>query len=147
MQTATETQGLKIQPVNWEESRKILADKFNDREHWILIVHSLASRLLVEIEQRYYTGEKSRDWTMVVAEHCGQSFTVVAARKRHMHPYQFASLLRQVIKIHMGERDLLKRYFQIMAPSEAMDLAYEVADRIFESWRLKFSERKQFLQR
>src|SRR5262245_6273386 len=134
MQTTTENQeSLTVQPVSLREAREILAEKYHDGQHWIIIAQPLAARLLDEIEQRYYQGGKSRDFTKIVADHGGYTFTVAAALKRHMRPYQFTSLLRQVIRVGMDEQDLLRRRLQILALSEAMGAAYELADELFES--------------
>jgi hypothetical protein len=123
-------EGLCVTPIGWEKTREILIEKFNNREHWVLIVHALKARLIVEIEERYYAGEKNQGLTLTVAFQTGQPFSLVAARKRHMRGYQLASLLRQVAGYHTSERELLARDLLIVAPDALMGAATELANTL-----------------
>ena len=128
MQATIETRdGCKIRPLTWREGHEILREKFSDREHWMMIVHGSAVCLLIEIEQRYYAGDRNGDFTLITAFHRGHLFAVVAAKKRHMPAYKFASMLRQYTDVRLSERELLRRDLLIIAPDALMDAATELA--------------------
>jgi len=129
---ATENQASpQIRVIGWQEVREIMADKFNDREHWMMIVHGSAAHLLIEIEERYYSGDRNKDFTLITCVECGEVFGVIAARKRHMLAYQLVSLLRQVADAHISEREVLQRDVGIVAPDWSMDAAMELTTRLF----------------
>ncbi|HKQ90194.1 MAG TPA: hypothetical protein VJZ77_05900 [Blastocatellia bacterium] len=130
MQETNIQSGWPVCLIDWPDARAILEEKFDDREHWLLIIHGSAMRLLVEIEGRYYADERNKDFTVIAAIHCGHPFSIVAARKRHMLAYQLVSLLRQFTDAHISEREVLQRDVGIVAPDWAMDAAMELT-RLF----------------
>jgi hypothetical protein len=116
-----------IRPIDLSEARAILRTKFTGHAHWLMAIHGNAAKLLIEIEQRYYSGEKNSDFTLITGFHCGHVFAVVAAKKRHMPAYKLASMLRQYTDVRLSERELLRRDLLIVAPDALMDAATELA--------------------
>src|SRR5262245_37489306 len=51
--TTTEQPGLRVTPIDWDETVRILGEKYEGREHWIAVVHASAVPLIVEIEEKY----------------------------------------------------------------------------------------------
>jgi|SRR5882672_395872 len=136
-----ETQdGYKVRPLTWPDARSIMRPLFDGREHWTMVIHGSALRLLIEIEERYYTGERNPDLTVIATFHRGQPFALVAARKRHMPAYKLASMLRQFTDVRLSERELLKRDLLIVAPDPLMDAATELAASLLSSDDLAMSE-------
>jgi len=134
MNTTTLQPRWPIRPINLSEARTILGEKFADREHWMLIVHGSATPFLIEIEKRYYAGEKNSDFTLITYVEGGEVFGVVAAKKRHMLGYQLVSMLRQITNVGMSEREILRRDLVVIAPGETLIMAaLRLVDRLF--WR------------
>src|SRR5262245_59311678 len=130
-----------IRPIDLSEARTILGEKFTDREHWMLIVHGSATPFLIEIEKRYYAGEKNEDFTLITFCRVGEVFAVVAAKKRHMLGYQLVSMLRQFTSMRMSEREILRRDLIIVAPGEVLiKAALRLADRLLAEDDLAMSE-------
>lgn len=127
MQTTTVQGRWSVRPLDWEEGRAILRPLFADSEHWLMILHASGGRLLIEIEDRYFTDEKNPDLTVIAAVHRGQPFVLVAAKKCHMSARQYAKLLRQFTDISISARDLRERDLNIIAPDALMDAATELA--------------------
>ena len=133
MQTETQP-GFKVRPIGWEEACEIMQPLFDGREHWIAVIHATAVDLLIQIENRYYAGEKNADLTLICTTWRGQPYGLVAMRKRHMLAYQYASLLRQAGNMKIRERELLRRDVMVVAPfwlvdGDAMELAARLLDR------------------
>jgi hypothetical protein len=129
MQTETQP-GLKVTPIGWEQTREILKPLFDDRRHWIIVAHILASPLITTIEQKYYLGDKNADFTLITTFWRGQVYALVAARKRWMQPYQLRSLIKQMTKLHIGE--LERRDLYVPAPPQFLDDAIDLAAYIFD---------------
>jgi hypothetical protein len=134
MRTLEAQDGYRVRPLTWQEGREILREKFNDREHWMMIVHGSAVRLLIEIEQRYYAGDRNGDFTLITGFHRGHVFAVVAAKKRQMPAYKLASMLRQYTDVRLSERELLRRDLLIVAHGDyLMDAATELACKLLSN--------------
>jgi hypothetical protein len=116
-----------------EEVRETLRKKFNDRDHWMMIVHGSAASLMIEIESRFYAGEKNDDFTVITSIHQGQVFGLVAAKKKHMLSYQLISMLRQVTDVHLSERELLRRDLVVVAPGQLVGMATELANKLLST--------------
>jgi hypothetical protein len=120
-----------IRPIDLSEARAILGPMFESREFWFLIAHGTATPFLIEIEKRYYAGEKNEDFTLITFCRVGEVFAVVAAKKRHMLGYQLVSMLRQFTTMRMSEREILRRDLIIVAPDDVViKAALELADRL-----------------
>src|SRR5262245_37853797 len=65
MNTTTLKPRWPIRPLTWREGCEILRTKFTDHAHWLIVIHGSAARLLIEIEERYYAGEKNQDFTLI----------------------------------------------------------------------------------
>jgi|SoiMethySBSTD1v2_1073268.scaffolds.fasta_scaffold1524266_2 hypothetical protein len=115
-----EAPGLRITPLDWEETARIVGEKYAGREHWIAVVHASAAGLIAEIEEKYYAGEKDADLTLICVDWRGQSYYLAAMRKRHMLGYQYSSLLRR-FNIRINERELLAKDVMIVAPFWLVD--------------------------
>ena len=139
MQT-TDLPGYRIRPLDWPEARGILRSLFEDHEHWILVLHGSAAKLLVEIEQRYYFGERTADFTVITAIHHGEAFGIVAASKKWMRPYQLVSLLRQITVVRISEREMIRKDLGIIAPDRGMNAAEQLAISLLASDDLAISE-------
>src|SRR5262245_37624378 len=88
----TETKGgLRVTPIDWQQTIEVLKPKYDAGDHWILVAHILASPLITTIEQKYYLGDKNADFTLITTFWRGQAYALVAARKRWMQGYQLAS--------------------------------------------------------
>jgi hypothetical protein len=132
--------GYRVRPLTWQEGRAIMRPLFNGREHWTMVIHGSAVRLLIEIEERYYTGKQNADLIVITAFHRGHPFAIVAAKKRHMLAHQYASLLRQITGAQITERTLLKRDLEIIAPPWAMEAATELVVKLLSGDDLAMSE-------
>jgi hypothetical protein len=133
MQTETQP-GFEVRPIGWEQAIEVLKPLYDGREHWIAVIHATAVHLLIEIENRYYAGERNQDLTLICTTWRGQPYGLVAMRKRHMFAYQYASLLRQAGNMKISERELLRRDVMVVAPfwlvdGDAMELAARLLDR------------------
>ncbi|MGH9852505.1 MAG: hypothetical protein ACREBD_21935 [Blastocatellia bacterium] len=120
-----------VRLMDRSEARAILKEKFDNREHWLLVIHGSAAPLMIEIEQHYYSGEKNADFTVITCVHRGEVFGVIAAMKKHMLAYQLLSMLRQATDARLSERELLRRDLVIVAPGEVLvTAAMELANRL-----------------
>jgi len=129
-----QAEGLRVTPIGWEETREILKPLFDDRKHWIIVAHITASPLITTIEQKYYLNEKNSDFTLITALWRGQVYALVAARKRWMQGYQFASLLKQWTSVKVRDAEMATRDLFISAPdalteAAAVDLAAYLFDK------------------
>jgi len=120
-----------IRPIDWPEARAIFEEKFSSGECWILILHGSAVGLLIEIEERYYLGDRNADLTVMTFGAGWQAFIIVAARKRHMLAYQLKSMFRQYADIHITDRELLRGDAIIIAPGPAnIQMAVTLANKL-----------------
>src|SRR5262245_13503670 len=108
-----------IRPIDLSEARAILQPLAASNEFWMAVVYGMEAPFLVEVETKYYSGEKNRDFTLITFVEDGQVFAIVAARKRHMLAYQLKSMLRQYADVHITERELLRGDAIIIAPGPA----------------------------
>jgi len=124
--------GFRVRPIGWEETREILRPLYDDREHWILVAHVEASRLIREIERKYYLGDKNADFTLITGFWRGETYALCAFRKRRMRPYQLASLLRQVAGFKISDAEAAAKDFFIPAPTPLMQDAVDLALYLFD---------------
>jgi len=125
-------EGLRVTPIGWEKTREILKPLFDDRQHWILVAHILASPLIETIERKYYPGEKNSDFTPITAFWRGQLYALCAAKKRWMRPYQLASLLRQMTGLKISEAEMSVRDLYVPAPDPLIEDATALAASLFD---------------
>src|SRR5262249_26966856 len=95
MNTRTLQSTWPVHPIDLSETRAILGELFNGREHWLMIFHWSAAPLLIELERNYYAGEKNSDFTLIAHMEGGEVFGIVAARKKHLASSQLVSILHQ----------------------------------------------------
>jgi len=140
MSTTTIQSRWPIRPIDLSEARAILEEKFTNHKHWVVVAHGSAVRLLIEIESKYYAGAMNQDFTLITYVERGLVFAVVAARKRHMLPYQLTSMLRQFTDVRLSEREILRRDLLIVAPDWAMDAATELECKLLSNDELAMAE-------
>jgi hypothetical protein len=141
MNTTTLQPHSPIRPIDLSEARAILAEKFIGREHWMMIVHGSAVPFLVEVERKYYSGDRNKDFTLITYVEGGEVFGVVAAKKRHMLGYQLASMLRQFTNVRLNEREMLRRDLIVVAPGKVLiAAALQLADALLAKDDLAMSE-------
>src|SRR5262245_39886331 len=105
-----------IRPIDLSEARELLQEKFASKEFWTMIVHGSATGLLVEIETKFYSGDRNQDFTLVTYIEDNEVFAVVCARKKWMLAYQLSSMLRRFSEVKISEKNIHRRDLAIIAP-------------------------------
>jgi hypothetical protein len=125
MQTAKKL----FESIPLTEASRIFRDLFENHEYWIAVFNPGSQPLIEAIERKYYPGARDEDFLIMAALWEGKIFGLMAARKRMMLAHQFQSLIRQVAKMNLSEREVLsKDCLIVMRPSH-----WEPATALLES--------------
>jgi hypothetical protein len=76
-----------------DEVKKLLREKIESREWWILIPETDCHYLVVEAEERFYNGKASADFAAVLGMSEFGIFSIYAAHKRRMSAQDLLTLI------------------------------------------------------
>ena len=117
---------------NLNDARDYLRAIFAGGEHWLFIVDGPATAVVSRIASRYYDGAETADFAAVPAMVNGDQFTVVVARKRRMPGYKLNSLLRQMTRARMTDREVVARDLFVIAEPRRLDAGTNLAAALFD---------------
>jgi hypothetical protein len=89
MNTTDEAPALRVTPLDWDESRELLAGYANTQEHWLIICDSAGYRSIEPILRHFYGHGDDQDLFATVAWSDEVKLAVVVARRRRMSAEKF----------------------------------------------------------
>jgi hypothetical protein len=119
-------------PAGLAEAREVMRPLYASREFWLLVAHAEAFRLPLAIALKYYRNAGTADFVTVPAMVNGEAFVAIAMRKRRMMNWQYNSLLRQVSKIRLTDREVASRDLLVVARPEHLDNGTNLAAALFD---------------
>lgn len=101
--------GLDVQTLSSEKSRKIVAERVQSDEWWVLLSHNdRTSGLMNSIEEKFYSNSANRDFEVAVIPGV---LGIAMMRKRRMSAKDLAEVFRkhgaEVDPVRLEERDLV----------------------------------------
>jgi hypothetical protein len=115
-----------------EEARALLRPRFESREHWTFVVDVWATAVIDRIFSKYYQGAPTEDFAVISGVVNGDKFAVVTARKNRMLAWQLNSLLRQIARVRLSDREAAARDLHIITDPARLDNGTKLAAALFD---------------
>jgi hypothetical protein len=119
-------------PDGLAEARELLRPLYQSREFWLLILDAGAMAMADRIAGKYYPGAPVEDFAAIPAMVNGAPFVAIAARKRKMLAWQLNSLLRQMARVRMTDREAASRDLIIAADPRRLEAGTHLAVALFD---------------
>lgn len=117
-----------VKPIAFADAARLLRERFSSFEHWLIIADLNASRLIEQIETRFFAGASDDDFMVLACPWAGTFYAVVTARKRMMGVRQLQKLLR-ANGIFMRRADFTRDCLTI-ANDQNLDAGVLLGDRL-----------------
>lgn len=128
-ETTSTVEGLKVTPIDWDATRRILRPLFDCRTHWIIVCHAASLPFIQRIEEKYYQG-RGGDFTVITSNWQLESWILVAAKKRWLEAYKLSSLYRQMTGLKLDNE--ARRDLFIVAPPLCLQQGIDLAAHLFD---------------
>src|SRR5262245_22580361 len=116
-----------LKPIEWSEACRLMREKYDDRENWILVSHLTGLLMFLTLEHKFYEGAKAKDFTQVATFWNGEPYVICAMRKEHLTPKEYAGVVRTLAGYDLSPAELESQDVNISAPPDVMADAFYLA--------------------